>query len=79
VTVRCVQIVVDVPEVFDGSPVTVRDGVSIISEIEFAICRSCGCTDTEACFPGCAWIESDLCSRCVTVSIETVRPAPAYL
>lgn len=28
-------------------------------------CRVCGCTDTAACFGGCAWVEPDLCSACV--------------
>jgi hypothetical protein len=28
-------------------------------------CRSCGCTDLEACEGGCWWVESDLCSACL--------------
>jgi hypothetical protein len=27
-------------------------------------CRVCGCTDDEACFLGCSWVEPDLCSSC---------------
>jgi hypothetical protein len=27
-------------------------------------CRICGCTDARACEDSCAWLESDLCSRC---------------
>ncbi|MCD7947526.1 MAG: hypothetical protein LUG13_04405 [Oscillospiraceae bacterium] len=28
-------------------------------------CRVCGCTEHNACDGGCAWVEDDLCSRCV--------------
>lgn len=38
-------------------------------------CRGCGCTDTQACPGGCAWVEKDLCSAC----IQTDLPAPAPL
>lgn len=27
-------------------------------------CRVCGCTDEEACFGGCTWVEPGLCSAC---------------
>lgn len=27
-------------------------------------CRSCGCTDDNACVPACWWVEEDLCSTC---------------
>jgi putative hydrolase of HD superfamily len=27
-------------------------------------CRVCGCTETNACYPPCWWIEVDLCSAC---------------
>jgi hypothetical protein len=29
-------------------------------------CRVCGCTETDACFPPCAWVpgEPDLCDNC---------------
>lgn len=27
-------------------------------------CRECGCTDLEACFPTCSWVEPNLCSSC---------------
>lgn len=29
-------------------------------------CRVCGCSDEDACWPGCWWIEEDLCSACAT-------------
>jgi hypothetical protein len=39
-------------------------------------CRGCGCTDEQACFPTCAWVEPDLCSKCAetlpTVSHDEV-------
>jgi len=28
-------------------------------------CRICSCTDDNACFLGCSWVEDDLCSACV--------------
>jgi hypothetical protein len=31
---------------------------------EVRTCRSCGCTDDNACWPTCWWIEPDLCSSC---------------
>lgn len=30
-------------------------------------CRSCLCTDLDACAGGCSWVEEDLCSRCAGV------------
>lgn len=29
-------------------------------------CRVCGCTDECACPEGCEWVETDLCSGCVS-------------
>lgn len=29
-------------------------------------CRECGCTDDFACDGGCSWVETDLCSVCVS-------------
>lgn len=29
-----------------------------------AICRTCGCSQNDACFPPCGWAEADLCSGC---------------
>lgn len=31
-------------------------------------CRGCGCTNDRACPGGCAWVEKDLCDRCVAYS-----------
>ena len=28
-------------------------------------CRICGCTDENACYGGCSWVEIDLCSKCM--------------
>jgi hypothetical protein len=34
-------------------------------------CRSCGCTDNNACRPfGCYWVEADLCSACVMDQLD---------
>lgn len=30
-------------------------------------CRVCGCTENNACFGGCWWVEPDLCSECEEV------------
>lgn len=27
-------------------------------------CRTCGCTDNNACYPPCWWVEAELCSAC---------------
>jgi hypothetical protein len=27
-------------------------------------CRVCGCTEVDACAPGCSWVDSSLCSVC---------------
>lgn len=29
------------------------------------VCRRCGCSQLDACFPSCSWAEPDLCSACV--------------
>ena len=31
-------------------------------------CSVCKCTDERACYAGCSWVESDLCSACVVTS-----------
>jgi hypothetical protein len=31
-------------------------------------CRSCGCTDDDACAGGCWWVEEDLCSSCADLA-----------
>lgn len=38
-------------------------GATRIAWIDVA-CRECGCTDEQACFPPCWWVEPDLCSAC---------------
>ena len=30
------------------------------------ICRECGCSQNDACFPSCSWVEPDLCSACIS-------------
>lgn len=27
------------------------------------VCRKCGCTEGDPCFPSCHWVEQDLCSN----------------
>lgn len=41
-------------------------------------CRSCGCTDEEACPGGCVWATpaADLCSRCARTVDPFGNPAP---
>lgn len=38
------------------------------SDLDFThigVCRGCGCTDLEACWPeGCIWVAPNLCSNC---------------
>jgi hypothetical protein len=36
-------------------------------------CRECGCTDDDACWPPCFWVEPDLCSRCAGVDYAGVE------
>jgi hypothetical protein len=31
-------------------------------------CRVCGCTEVDACAPGCSWVEEDLCSVCAVAA-----------
>lgn len=28
------------------------------------VCRQCGCSQDDACYPACSWVEPDLCSGC---------------
>tara|TARA_R110002020_G_scaffold467027_4_gene690177 strand:- start:351 stop:761 length:411 start_codon:yes stop_codon:yes gene_type:complete len=28
------------------------------------VCRRCGCSEQDACFPACGWSEPDLCTAC---------------
>ena len=32
-------------------------------------CRVCECTEHDACFGGCEWVEPDLCSTCADIAI----------
>lgn len=34
--------------------------------VEGRACQVCGCTDVQACRGGCYWVDSGLCSRCVS-------------
>mgnify|MGYP001570285698 CR=1 FL=1 len=40
--------------------------IDVVDVIAIRTCRSCGCTDDQACFGGCWWISDneDLCSAC---------------
>lgn len=40
-------------------------------------CRECGCTDEQACWPGCWWVETDLCSACDEPPTRGLTPRPA--
>jgi len=40
--------------------------IDAVDVVTIRTCRSCGCTDDQACFGGCWWISDDegLCSAC---------------
>jgi hypothetical protein len=43
-----------------------EDGKPRIPALLGPICRSCGCSQCDACQPlSCSWVEPDLCSACV--------------
>lgn len=42
-----------------------EDGKPRIPALLGPICRSCGCSQLDACRPSCSWAEPDLCSACV--------------
>lgn len=41
------------------------------------ICRTCGCTQDDACAGGCWWAEPDLCSSCVdpVAAVDAIHAA----
>lgn len=41
------------------------DGSPRLPSMLGGVCRECGCTEMDACPPGCSWAEPDLCSACV--------------
>lgn len=41
------------------------DGTPLVPSLVGAVCRACGCSQTDACFPACGWAEEDLCTACV--------------
>lgn len=45
------------PEVLEQEPLPVP---SMLGQV----CRRCGCSELDACYPPCGWAESDLCTRC---------------
>lgn len=36
-------------------------------------CRTCGCTDLQACPGGCHWVSQDLCSACAQKGVTVDR------
>ena len=40
-------------------------------------CRICGCGDLSACWPPCAWVEPDLCSRCHDAGLHHAESGPS--
>ena len=37
--------------------------MTVFNVFDERVCRGCGCTDDQACFPTCWWVEEDLCSK----------------
>lgn len=42
-------------------------------------CRSCACSDTNACPGGCTWVEPDLCSRCAGAMAQLAAMADTFV
>ena len=68
--------------IFGGGLVSDRD-VPGVPSLLGPICRECGCTEHDACWPapwpggeGCAWAEPDLCTACADAQVRP-RTAPA--
>lgn len=51
------------PDVAGVEAIHGHGGATRIVWVDVA-CRVCGCTDEEACFPPCWWVEPNLCSAC---------------
>lgn len=43
---------------------TCEDGTARLPVMLGPVCRSCGCTDHDACPEGCEWAGAELCSAC---------------
>ncbi|WP_426315568.1 hypothetical protein ACN9MF_11645 [Methylobacterium fujisawaense] len=49
---------------------TAADGGPRIPSLVGGVCRSCGCSQNDACAVGCAWAAEDLCTACVVGGAE---------
>lgn len=50
-----------IPDVISAEPLPVP---SLLG----GVCRRCGCSEEDACFPSCGWAEHDLCTACAGAS-----------
>lgn len=41
------------------------DGTPMLPATLGQVCRECGCSEMDACFPACGWAEEELCTACV--------------
>ena len=51
----------------EGARHAVLQRIEEVNEAAIAagnVCRICGCSDFNACYPPCHWVEPNLCSRC---------------
>lgn len=40
------------------------DGEPLLPSLLGPVCRNCGCSQHDACWPSCGWAETDLCTAC---------------
>lgn len=48
----------------DAIPETIASEPLPIPSRMGGVCRRCGCSEHDACFPPCAWAEENLCTAC---------------
>jgi ParB/RepB/Spo0J family partition protein len=75
----------DLDEEDDLDDVDDEDEAELFAGVETGTCIKCGCTDSNACAGGCAWLAHDahteqgVCSRCAATIAEATAMLDAFL
>ncbi len=55
------------------------DGQPLLPSLLGQVCRHCGCSQRNACFPACHWVEADLCSACAEAEMTDENNCPGHV
>jgi len=55
------------------------EGQPLLPSLLGQVCRECGCSQHDACFPACHWVEPDLCSACAEAEMDDESNCPGHV